>query len=97
MGGGRCIVDCSKPNDLSVNNFTEEIAETVSYNSVDSVINIMEKDDFLTTLDISEAYIERSPIHRKDRTRQGICWQFSNYSSNITYMVDNRLCMGLFR
>ena len=47
-GAGRSIVDCSKPNELSVNNFTEEVPEIFSYNSVDSVISIMERYDFLT-------------------------------------------------
>ena len=82
-GGGCSIADCSKPSELSVNNFTDEISDKISYHSVDSVVNIMERNDFLTTLDISEAY-RAVPIHPSDRIRQGICWQFSDNSSGVT-------------
>ena len=35
--GGRGIVDCSRPKGTSVNNYTDQVANTFHYNSVDNV------------------------------------------------------------
>ena len=42
-GGGRTIVDCSRPDGASVNNFTDQVCIKFSYNSVDSVTEVMER------------------------------------------------------
>ena len=94
-GGGRSIVDCSKPMDTSVNNYVDEVAVRFSYNSVDSVAEVMEAGDYLSTIDIKDAYRAVS-IHPRDRDRQGLHWNFEpGVDSDCTYMKDNRLCMGL--
>lgn len=94
-GGGRSIVDCSKPDGRSVNSFTDRVAIKFSYNSVDDVAAVMEQGDFLATVDIKDAYRAVS-IHPRDRDRQGLHWDFDpEKGSGCTYMKDNRLCMGL--
>ena len=94
-GGSRSIVDCSKPSELSVNNYVDEVAVRFSYNSVDDVAAAMEVGDYLSTVDIKDAYRAVS-IHPRDRDRQGLHWNFDpTEGSNCTYMKDNRLCMGL--
>ena len=94
-GGSRSIVDCSKPAVHSVNNYVDEVAVRFSYNSVDDVAAAMERGDYLSTVDIKDAYRAVS-IHPRDRDRQGLHWDFDPArGSNCTYMKDNRLCMGL--
>ena len=91
-GGGRAIVDCSRPAGESVNLFTDAVAVKFSYKSVDHVAQAMEKGDYMATLDIKDAYRAVS-IHPRDRERQGLHWAFNQ--GCCTYMEDNRLCMGL--
>ena len=94
-GGSRSIVDCSKPSETSVNNHVDEVAVRFNYNSVDDVAAAMEKGDYLSTVDIKDAYRAVS-IHPRDRDRQGLHWDFDpRKGSDCTYMKDNRLCMGL--
>lgn len=54
-GGGRAIVDYSRPDKLSLNNFTTDIAMKFTYNSCDNMVSLMEKDDFMSIMDISNA------------------------------------------
>ena len=94
-GGTRSIVDCSKPEGSSVNNFTNEVSVKFSYNSVDDVAEAMTQGDFLATTDIKDAY-RAICIHPRDRGRQGLHWDFPpEKGDGCTYMEDNRLCMGL--
>ena len=91
-GGGRAIVDCSRPRGSSVNDFTDAVSVKFSYNSVDDVVEFMEQGDYMSTIDIKDAYRAVS-IHPRDRERQGLHWVFQG--RDCTYMRDNRLCMGL--
>ena len=91
-GGGRAIVDCSRPKGRSVNDFTDTVAVKFSYKSVDEVVELMEQGDYMSTIDIKDAYRAVS-IHPRDRERQGLHWIFRG--KECTYMKDNRLCMGL--
>ena len=89
------MVDCSKPEGESVNNFTNEVAVKFSYNGIDDITEIMERGDYLSTIDIKDAYMAIC-IHPRDWERQGLRWNFdSDSDTGDTYMKDNRLCLGL--
>lgn len=90
-GGVRAIVDCSKPENCSVNNYVSTTCSTFSYNSVDTVTELLIVNDYMSTLDISNAY-RAVQIHPRDSLRQGLKWKLND---KIVYMQDNRLCMGL--
>ena len=92
-GGGRIVIDCSKPKGRSVNSATSTVAKKFKYQSVDNVIEEVEQGDFMASIDIKDAY-RAVHIHPGDRSRQGLKWVFGDEQST-TYMVDNRLCMGL--
>ena len=92
-GGGRAVVDCSKPDDVAVNNFTSEVSRKFSYLGVDDVVEMLEVGDWLAAIDIKDAY-RAVAIHPEDRDRQGISWLFKGEAGE-TFFVDNRLCMGL--
>ena len=89
--GMRAIIDCSKPHNLSVNNFTDQICTKFSYKSVDDVVDNMGQGDYIAVVDISDAYRSVN-IHPLDRTLQGIAWDFGD---GQVFLEDNRLSMGL--
>ena len=90
-GGKRGIIDCSKPAGFSVNNCMDEICVKFSYNSVEDVSTNMQVGDYISTVDISDAYRSVN-IHPSDRYRQGLIW---NFGDGDVFLEDNRLCMGL--
>ena len=92
-GSGRTVVDCSRPRDNSVNTAVSEVASKFSYQGVDDVVYCMEKGDYMASIDIKDAY-RAVHIHPRDRLKQGLKWHFSGEGS-ASYMIDNRLCMGL--
>ena len=92
-GGGRSVVDCSKPYGESVNSATATVASTFKYRGVDEVIEGLRCTDYLASIDIKDAY-RAVHIHPRDRRKQGLKWKFKG-CANYTYMADNRLCMGL--
>ena len=92
-GGGRSVIDCSRPRGKSVNEATGTIASKFKYKGVDDVVEMLQRDDFLSSIDIKDAY-RAVHIHPGDRTKQGLKWKFKG-ERVFTYMVDNRLCMGL--
>ena len=87
----RAIVDCSRPDTTSVNNYTDSCKTTFSYNSVQDVTELLIQGDYLATVDISNAY-RAVNIHPLSRERQGLTWDFGK---GIVHLRDNRLCMGL--
>ena len=90
-GDFRAIVDCSSPSGDCVNDHTWSCRNKFCYNSVDMVTGLMQKNDVLATVDISNAY-RAVNIHPDSRDRQGLAWDFGD---GIIFMRDNRLCMGL--
>ena len=90
-GDFRAIVDCSSPMGECVNDHTWSCRNKFSYNSVDMVAGMLQKDDVLATVDISNAY-RAVNIHPDSRERQGLAWDFGE---GTVFMRDNRLCMGL--
>ena len=89
--GIRGIVDCSRPALTAVNNFTSQVAAKFKYNSVHDVTDWMSGKEFLSTLDISDAY-RAVHTHPSSRLRQGLTWDFGE---GMVCIQDNRLCMGL--
>ena len=87
----RAIVDCSSPEGDCVNEHTAGCRANFSYNSVESVTEIMQRGDYLATVDISNAY-RAINTHPMSREKQGLAWDFG---SGLVYLRDNRLCMGL--
>ncbi len=87
----RAIVDCSSPDGACVNDYTEGCRANFSYNSVESVTELIQVGDYLATVDISNAY-RAVNIHPTSRIRQGLAWDFGD---GTVYLRDNRLCMGL--
>ena len=72
-GDGHTIVDCSKPLNKSVNQYIKTIAAKFSYNSVDTVVNNLQMADWLSIVDIKDAYRAVS-IHSDDIKKQGLVW-----------------------
>ena len=87
----RPITDCSRPDGLAINNFMTSTFKSFSYKSVDTAVQMLEKDDFMAVIDIASAY--RSVNVSADHTKfQGFCWDFGQGEETFN---DNRLCFGL--
>ena len=67
--GGRCVIDCSRPKGSSINNHTEEVSIKFKYNSVDNLVDFLEIGDFMSTIDLKDAY-RALAIHPSDRPKQ---------------------------
>lgn len=90
-GGIRPITDCSRPVGVSVNSNVDGLPLGFQYKSIDDVVDILEKDDFLGAVDVKKAYrsVSINPEHVK---YQGIKW---NVDGTDMYLSDHRLCFGL--
>ena len=91
-GGGRVVVDCSRPKCLSINNYTDCVRLKFSYKSLNDVTDMLQYGDFIGMVDIKDVYRAVS-IHPKDRKLQGLSCQVS--SDEVKFFQDNLLCMGL--
>ena len=76
---------------MCVNDYTQGCQSNFSYNSVESVTNLLQLGVYLATVDITNAY-QAINIHPISRERQGVQWDFGG---GTVYMRDNYLCMGL--
>ena len=52
----RPITDCSRPDGTSINNYMTSTFKSFTYNSVDTAVQVLHKDDFMSVVDISAAY-----------------------------------------
>ena len=87
----RPITDCSRPDNISINNFMETTFKSFTYNSVEDAVQILDKDDYMAVVDVSSAY--RSVNISADQTKfQGLSWDFGQ---GPVWLVDHRLCFGL--
>ena len=50
--GYQCVVNCSKPQELSVNNFVDQVCQTFSYKGIDDLVKEIITDDFIAVVDI---------------------------------------------
>ena len=74
-----------------VNEHTMSCHTNFSYNLVESLTKLMQEGDFLTTVNISNAY-RAVNIHPYCRECQILTWDFGEGLVNLR---DNSLCMGL--
>ena len=89
-GKFRPITDCKRPLGLSINNFMNSTCETFSYNSVDSVCDMMYEGCFMATVDIASAY-RSITINPSQWSLQGIRWFIDG---SETLLLDTRICFG---
>lgn len=90
-GSYRPITDCRQPLGRSINNYMKETHHSFTYNTVDYVASLMQRDCYMCTVDISAAYrtVHINPSHW---TYQSISWSIDGVS---TILHDTRLCFGL--
>ena len=90
-GSLRPVTDCSRPKDLSINNFMEETCKKFKYKSLDDVVELLEENAYCAISDIQGAYrtVAIIPSHREF---QGICWDSGRGDQ---YLQDLRVCFGL--
>lgn len=90
-GNIRPITDCSRPIDVSVNFHCASLVERFHFQSIDTVVSLLDQNDFMGVVDIKAAYraISIRPDHRKF---VGFRWEINGELCNL---VDNRLCFGL--
>ena len=55
-GGVRPIIDCSRPDKKSVNNYCSGIEENFTFKSVENVLALLQPQDFMAVIDIKSAY-----------------------------------------
>lgn len=90
-GGIRPITDCSLPVGKCINDNMEGLTRNFSFKSVDDVVKVMEKGDYITVVDIKSAYraVSVDPEHAN---LQGLRWELDGEEK---YIIDKRLCFGL--
>ena len=69
-GGVRPIIDCSRPDKQSVNNYCSGIEETFTFKSVENVLALLQPQDFMAVIDIKSAYRAVS-IHPENKKIHG--------------------------
>ena len=74
-GGGRTVINCSKPEGKCFNNHTKPVRKKFHYLGVDNVVDMLEKSDYLSSIDIKDTYRAVS-IHLAGLPKQGIRWRF---------------------
>ena len=89
-GGIRPITDCSRPINGSVNNHCESLLEEFCFKNISHVVAMLNKDDYMTVVDIKSAY-RAVPIYPPHRKYQGFIW---DWEGSERWFVDNRLCFG---
>ena len=90
-GSLRLISDCRMPIGQSINNFMSETFKEFSYTSVINVVDLLDKDFYMCSIDISAAY-RSIPVSKDQWGYQGVEWIFDGVQ---TYMVDCNLSFGL--
>ena len=89
--GVRPIIDCSRPDKKSVNNFCSGIEETFTFKSVENVLALLQPNDFMAVVDIKSAYRAVS-IHPENKKYMGLRWDIQGKE---VFIEDSRLCFGL--
>lgn len=87
----RPITDCKRPLYQSVNNFMQTTHQLFTFSTLDDVSNLITKDSYMASVDISSAYRSIS-IHPRDWKHQGISWDTGD---GVKYYQDTRLCFGV--
>lgn len=90
-GGIRPITDCSLPLGSCINENMDDLIESFSYKSVDDVVSLLSRGDYITVVDIKSAYRAVS-INPEHVDMQGLRWEIDGEEE---FLVDSRLCFGL--
>ena len=90
-GGVRPIIDCSRPDKKSVNNYCSGIEESFTFKSVENVLALLQPNDFMAVIDIKSAYRAVS-IHPENKKYMGLRWDLQGKE---VFIEDSRLCFGL--
>ena len=88
----RPITDCSRPKNVSVNNYMDEVFSSFCYTTIDKVVSAVKCGSYMCTVDIQSAY-RSIAIHPDDRTYFGLKWDFGNGKGDVL-MTDNYMCFG---
>ena len=89
-GGYRPIMDASRPDSVSINNYMEATFKSFSYKSVDTVSDRMTPMCWMGVSDLKSAY--RSVLIRPhDRAFQGLVW---NVNGEDQFIQDNFMSFG---
>ena len=86
----RPITDCSRPSNVSINNYCGSLFREFTYKSVENVVEILNSGDYMGVIDIKSAY-RSVPIRAEHRTYMGFRWEVEG---KLRTFVDNRLCFG---
>ena len=87
----RPITDCSRPHNDSVNNYYGSLFREFNFKSVDNVVAVLDKGDFMTVIDIKAAY-RAVPLQSDHRKYMGLRWILDGIEKTF---VDNKMCFGL--
>lgn len=88
-GGVRLIHDCSLPSGMAVNDYAT-LHEHYTYDTVDALTKLLEKDMYQAKVDIKSAY-RNIPISKHSQQVTGLKWQIGGKS---VYLVDSKLPFG---
>ena len=75
----------------SINNHCDSLIEEFKYKSVDNVLSMLNRHDYLAVVDIKSAYRALS-IYPEHRSLFGLRWNLDN---NDIFIEDGRMCFGL--
>ena len=90
-GSLRPITDCSMPEKISINNFMDTTAKPFSYNSINTVVAQLDKEDYMCVVDLKSAYRSIN-VYDPHTSYQGFAWDFGD---GVRYYKSNRLTFGL--
>ena len=68
----RPITDCSMPDKIGVNNFMNTTCKKFNYKSVDSLAQLVDKNDFMCVTDISSAFRSVFPFSLSIANTRGL-------------------------
>lgn len=90
-GKWRPITDCKRPEGASINSHMESTYHPFCFTSVDNVIEMIQPDDYMASVDIQNAY-RSIMVHPSQWCYQGIRWPINGVD---TYLLDTHICFGL--
>ena len=90
-GGYRTITDCSRPEGMSINDHSATLAPKFKFKNIDYAVNILEKGDMMSVIDIKSAY-RAVTINPEHWTYQGFRWE--DEGEEKVY-IDHRMCFGV--
>ena len=73
-----CVIDCSNPYDVFVNNYVHQVSQTFVYRGIDNLLDEIIINDYISIVDIKDAY-HAVAIHPSDRYYSG----FGIWGGNI--------------